>query len=77
MKKSDKEFLAKLWADEFINNDLCGLCGNSGVIDTRHTAVSAAGVNSGGRFFCICPNGRAMKDHYETVESMEQVRGRS
>ena len=48
------------------NNDvpfgLCSLCGNSGVIDTRGTAVSGAGVDAGRLNYCICMNGRAMRE---------------
>lgn len=52
-----------VWAMEFVRNGLCGLCGNTGVIDTIKTAVSHAGVHCGDRFFCICPSGRAMNRH--------------
>ena len=38
----------------------CGLCGNSGIINTRGV-VTAAGWKVGIVRFCICPNGRAMK----------------
>jgi hypothetical protein len=34
----------------------CGLCGNSGVVDTRGKVYAPAV-----RAFCICPNGRAIK----------------
>ncbi len=36
----------------------CGLCGNSGVIDTLGRATTAAGLHVGVRRYCICPNGR-------------------
>ena len=39
----------------------CGLCGNSGVVDTRGKVVSPRGEDCGVRAFCICPNGRAIK----------------
>lgn len=55
MSKRDEVWL------EFVRQNLCGLCGNTGIIDTRETAVSPAGVHCGDRFHCICPNGRAMK----------------
>lgn len=47
----------------YVSDDaaLCSLCGNSGIIDTRATAVSAAGVNAGRLNYCICPNGQAMR----------------
>jgi hypothetical protein len=56
--------LTDLWLAEYADKTvgLCSLCGNSGVIDTRATAVSAAGVRSGRVNFCICPNGRALKE---------------
>lgn len=39
----------------------CGLCGNSGVVDTRGKVVSPRGEDCGVRAYCICPNGRAIK----------------
>ena len=59
--------LSDFWNREFLGLGLdgtlchCGLCGNSGIIDTRGKVFTAAGVSCGGVFFCICPNGRAMK----------------
>lgn len=44
-----------------MQNCHCGLCGNSGIIDTRFTLVTPAGQPCGVRRFCICPNGRKMK----------------
>ena len=49
------------WFEFYINKTLCSLCGNSGIIDTRHTAISGAGVNSGRLNWCICPNGQSMR----------------
>lgn len=40
---------------------LCGLCGNSGYVDTLTTATCWADVPAGIKAHCICPNGRAMK----------------
>lgn len=40
----------------------CTLCGNSGVLDTRATAVTAAGLWVGRLNLCICPNGQALRD---------------
>ena len=39
----------------------CGLCGNSGIVDTRGKVQSPTGGDCGVRAFCICPNGRAIK----------------
>ena len=49
--------------DHYIHGPLglCSLCGNTGVIDTRQTAVSPAGYNAGRLNWCICPNGQAMR----------------
>jgi len=38
---------------------ICGLCGQSGVLDTRGEVFSPVGVECGVLRFCICPNGRA------------------
>ena len=35
----------------------CVLCGNGGVIDTTKTAVSPNGISTGGKHWCMCPNG--------------------
>lgn len=40
---------------------ICGLCGNTGRIDTRGRAKTATGIDCGVLGYCICPNGRAMK----------------
>ena len=53
-----------LWF-EFIEKGLCGLCGNSGFLDTTKSAVSPTGVECGVRRPCICPNGRAIKAHLD------------
>ncbi len=47
--------------------NLCGLCGNSGVIDTRPTAISGAGIRSGIVSFCICPSGRCLEKQNPTA----------
>ena len=57
--------LEDLWFEEFLgpaeDPRLCGLCGNSGALDTRDRVFSAAGVSCGVLAFCICPNGRALR----------------
>ena len=40
----------------------CGLCGNSGVIDTRGV-TTAGGITVGGIWWCICPNGQAHRQN--------------
>ncbi len=58
---------------EFFNeeNDLCGLCGNHGVIDTMGKVYSPAGYHAGIIAFCICPNGRGMKKRASTFGRSE------
>ena len=53
--------LTKYWLAHYVDGPLClcTLCGNSGVVDTRKTAVSPLGARAGRVNFCICPNGRA------------------
>lgn len=43
---------------------LCGLCANRGVIDTRGIRTPA-GVECGGIWWCICPNGRALRRSFK------------
>ena len=40
----------------------CGLCGNTGLVDTRGTVKTPKGNDCGIRAFCICPNGRLLKN---------------
>lgn len=57
-----KNQLADFWLAEFLGEDkLCMLCGNHGIVDTRGHVKSPRGLPSGGRAWCICPNGRALK----------------
>jgi len=45
-----------------INAGCCGLCGNTGMIDTRGHLRTPDGADAGGvRAYCICPNGRYAK----------------
>lgn len=39
---------------------VCGLCGNSGIVETN--PKTAYGVACGVRKPCICPNGRRLKE---------------
>lgn len=47
---------------------LCVLCGNSGVVDTRSSAVSGAGVRPGVRTYCLCPNGQALRKRKAAID---------
>lgn len=59
--------LFAFWSDNYVDiaTCLCSLCGNRGIIDTRATAISHAGVKSGKEQFCICPNGLTMREQVE------------
>lgn len=39
----------------------CGLCGDSGLVDTRGNVKTPRGYDCGVRAFCICRNGRILK----------------
>ena len=49
-----------LWL-EYLNAGACGLCGQSGKVDTRGRVKSPAGEECGVLRYCICPNGRWLK----------------
>ncbi len=63
------EQLVDLWMNEFLGPMAgvqhgvrhCGLCGNSGVIDTCGKVFTSNGTECGMIAFCICPNGRIRK----------------
>lgn len=58
----EDEILRRFWMENYTNETtLCVLCGNTGFVDTTLTAISPAGIRSGGRHPCICPNGRAIR----------------
>jgi len=50
-----------MWLEFLSPNDMCGLCGNTGIVDTRGRMFTPAGVECGVRQWCICPNGRVLK----------------
>lgn len=54
-----------LWFDYLDESGLCGLCANSGMIDTRGKLTSSRGMPLKGiHEWCICPNGRALKKQH-------------
>ncbi len=60
-----KPWLSKdLWW-EFLMNEVCGLCGNSGQIASENVVTGRGVVFKRPRMFCICPNGRTMKKQME------------
>jgi hypothetical protein len=50
----------------------CGICGNTGVIDSRGI-TTPAGYEVGGLFWCLCPNGQACRKAYKGVEPTETL----
>lgn len=66
-----EEQLRDFWFDEIGNAVHCPFCGNSGVIDTRATAITCAGHNVGRLSWCICPNGRKAKQHHGPTLNIE------
>ena len=70
VQASFNEIVDAYWMAHYINHNhgLCGLCGNTGVIDTTETAISPAGVNSGKKHFCMCPNGQQLRKAGYDVE---------
>lgn len=57
------EAVVDYWRQHYVHPRMgvCVLCGNSGVIDTRGRAETAAGMPCGDRVYCICPNGQVMR----------------
>lgn len=56
--------VSQYWMQNYVSNDdggLCVLCGNSGIVDTTESAVSAQGRKVGGKHFCFCPNGQKLR----------------
>lgn len=57
-----EEFVVQVFNSELkCKIPLCGLCGNSGIVDTLTTAKwchQSVGIKT----FCICPNGRYLKE---------------
>ena len=56
----EDKHITEYWVEHYCGT-VCTLCGNSGIIDTTNTAVSAIGVRSGRRNWCICPNGQCLR----------------
>ncbi len=63
MKTKDlwEEFIVEVFRPDIgFNIPLCGLCANTGILDTTTTA-KWQGKCIGVKTHCICPNGRVMK----------------
>lgn len=70
--------ITKYWLEYYTNEDtfgnLCSLCGNTGVIDTRGKAISPMGIDAGKINFCICPNGQAMRHKMDNTDLGKELR---
>lgn len=53
--------LTAYWLEHYVRRQMCSLCGQSGILDTRATAITTTGLRCGEVHFCICPNGQAMR----------------
>lgn len=58
LQRVQEKSLEEYWLKHYMGESLCSLCGNSGIIDTRQSARRSAGRLN----YCICPNGRAMRN---------------
>lgn len=56
----DEEAVIRYWMRYYTNQNLCSLCGQSGIIHTEGVR-SPVGVDVGRANFCICPNGIAQR----------------
>lgn len=54
--------VTEYWLTYYIQDGLCSVCGNTGVIDTTGVRTPA-GFECGRVNLCFCPNGQAMRHH--------------
>jgi hypothetical protein len=72
-RPASKKQLAMFWLENYEVKiegigGYCGLCGNTGLIDTRNSAKTPRGQQCGGVFPCVCPNGRAIKPDFDKTD---------
>lgn len=65
--------LDEYWITCYVNGGMCSLCGNSGVIDTRGV-YTAADIEVGRLNYCLCPNGRKLREYEIPPESVRRAR---
>ena len=56
-----------------ISNILCGLCGNTGEVDTRKSAASPTGMRCGMKTFCLCPHGPSREKGRGSTKKSSEV----
>lgn len=72
--KAKSKVVTNYWC-EFYSNKFCSLCANHGVIDTRGLKMKMLDGEEVGRLnWCICPNGQAMRNHYDGLPTEEHLR---
>jgi len=59
MDEKTTSWLIDYWLEHYCN-EVCTICGNSGVIDTT-AVLSPTGEKVGRLNWCICPNGVALR----------------
>ncbi len=62
------EAITAYWQAHYAS-DHCTLCGNWGIIDSRASAITPAGVRVGRLNFCICPNGTSLREQQANMEA--------
>lgn len=61
------------WLANYVRRGMCSLCGQSGILDTRATAVTATGLRCGEIHFCICPNGQTMRSLGKSAREWQEL----
>jgi hypothetical protein len=57
-----QKLITDFWLSRYGTSGHCELCGNTGIIDTTQSAITAAGYRVGKRNWCMCPNGLALRE---------------
>lgn len=67
----------QFWFAHYVNHNMCSLCGNHGVIDSRGFK-DRSGTEIGRLNWCICPNGMALRrsTKRETPDAAQYDRAR-
>jgi hypothetical protein len=55
-KTYEDDDVTNYWLKHYVGGRGCALCDNSGILEVES-----------GRYFCICPNGQAMRWHIKIV----------
>ncbi len=66
MREITKKQLSEFWLDNYCTIEGCCLCGNSGRIDCTNVSTPL-GKKPFSKYYCVCPNGRAIKKANEKI----------